>query len=404
MAVTGWGNNVTLTVEIAFSGPSIVWTDVTAYVRALNTRRGFQHQSGRWNTGAGSMVLNNRDGRFSPWNASSPHVGYVTPWRPVRVRATYSATTYYLFYGYVTNWLEQYPGQLDNTITVTFADEFAKIAGYVVAPQAQTGYGEFSGARLSRILGLAGVSAAQSFDQGTSTLGYYGYSSSALATAQARNAISDIDLTVDSEAGWFYCDADGTLIFDQRTSPVEKARMMTSQVTFGDSGSEVRYTDIQAAYDGLDVLTNSVSLARVNGKAQTASDSTSQGLYGVRQYARADLINESDTQVSSLAAFFMAARKDPKLRIQSAKFMPMGNPSVLFPQVLGRKIRDRVTVKRRPTGGYTVTQESQIEGVSHNITPEAWETVFDFVDYGIYSAFTPALWDSGLWDSGLWFY
>src|SRR5437868_658471 len=106
-----WFDGVTLTLEVALSastgasgvwdtgvwdtatwGPDVVWTDVTAYLRGIQTSRSFDRNLAAWQAGTASFVLANIDGRFSPSNMASPYVtGGITgvrPWRPVRFRAS----------------------------------------------------------------------------------------------------------------------------------------------------------------------------------------------------------------------------------------------------------------------------------------------------------------------------
>jgi hypothetical protein len=63
--------------------------------------------------------------------------------------------------------------------------------------------------------------------------------------------------------------------------------------------------------------------------------------------------------------------------------MSAGNASTAYPQMLGREVGDRVTVNRRPINpstkaitGATISEQVTIEGVSHTVTPSAWETQF----------------------------
>jgi hypothetical protein len=310
----------------------------------------------------------------------------------VRVTAAYSGVTYSVFTGYAISWLESYPGfGFDDTMTVGLVDEFGKLAGWNGTEQSSQGQGETSGQRIQRILNATGSTANRSVSIGTQTM---------QATTLASDAMTMLDLTADSEGGWLWCDADGSIVFEDRLSPIEQSRQNTSQVTFGEQ--EIQYVDLAMAYDG-DRLVNMAAIGRAGGTAQKSSDSTSRALYGDRQFSRTDLICESDAQVLGIAQLLVAAKTDPKLRIVSAEFAPIGQPTTLWPQVLNRRMRDRVTVKRRPTW-QTITQVSTIEGVSHSIKPEQWSTTFRFADAAPWSGFSTSRWDAGLFDTASWFY
>lgn len=416
MSVTGWGG-VTLTAEMAFSsatgtygtwdsatfnsstfGTDLVWSDISGYIITADTNRGFARLQSSWEAGSGSMILLNSDGRFSPLNTAGPYAsGGVTgirPWRPVRIRATWAGVTYSLFTGYAISWLDDYGAAGDvPKVRVSLVDEWARFAAWSSAGGAAVGAGEFSGNRIGRILAAISTSAPTSLATGTTTL---------QSTTLGGQGASLLMLTADSEDGWLWVDADGTVVFEDRFSPIEQARMNTSQATFGDGAGEVPYATVAMAYDG-DDLVNIASVARVGGAVQSANDANSRALNGDRPLTRTDLICESDAQSLGIAQLTVAARKDPKLRITSASFMPMGAGATMWPQVLGRRIRDRVTVIRRPSWG-TITQPSFIDGVSHSIGPERWDTTFRFADAQPWASLTTSRWNVATWDSASWFY
>jgi len=134
------------------------------------------------------------------------------------------------------------------------------------------------------------------------------------------------------------------------------------------------------------------------------ADATSRALYGDKRDTRTDLICESDAQTMSLASWKVARFKAPERRIKSLTIKPRRNPVLLFPIVLGLKVRDLVRVKRRPPGGHTITQDCFIAGIAHTITPDTWETVFTLSSATPYTLFSGSLWDTAVWDTSLFFY
>jgi hypothetical protein len=411
-----WFDSVTITVEAALSaatgsygawdsavwdtstwGPDVVWTDISAYVMGWGSTRAFGREVQAWNAGTASLTLNNNDGRFSPSNLSGPYVtGGITgirPWRPIRIRASYAGTTYSVFTGYATAWTEQFhngPSGGYVTVEVPCVDELGRLAGFDGFEQGSQGSGELSGVRIHRILDNAGHTGVRSVDEGVNTL---------QATTLAQNAVTELKLTADSEGGALFIDDDGTVVFEDQLSLVNNTRSNTTQATFGDSTGELGYTQIESAYDG-DLVVNMAAFARVGGTQQQAADNTSRALYGDRQESRTDLIAETDAQVLGLAELAVAVGKNPELRFTAFTVGPRGNPATLFPQVLGRKVRDRVTVVRRPPGGHTITRDCFIAGVSHQVTPSDWSTTFTLSSA---TAWEFALWDDALWDDALFY-
>ena len=107
----------TLVVEVAFTSDSLdttpTWVDITSYVRAGSIRSGRTNELDEFQTGSCSLTLDNRDRRFDPLYSAGPYYGASTPPAPAeylkarkqcRIRATYSAVTYDLFYGFVSGW------------------------------------------------------------------------------------------------------------------------------------------------------------------------------------------------------------------------------------------------------------------------------------------------------------
>lgn len=123
-----------LKVEIAFAttnafDTSPTWTDVSAYVLnnpGLRITRGRPNELTTFSSGRCTFTLDNRDARFSPLNASSPYVGQLLPRRQVRVSATWAATDYVMFRGYVMGWPQGYDaGGINSVVSVECYDAFA---------------------------------------------------------------------------------------------------------------------------------------------------------------------------------------------------------------------------------------------------------------------------------------
>jgi hypothetical protein len=120
-ATTGGANKVPLGADLA----DIVWTDVSEFVREVQTQRGRDNELDDFSTGTMSAVLSNADRRFDPENSGSPYFGAVTPGRPVRVQASYDGgTAQGVFFGWIDQWDQQYDQPNDATVTITASDAF----------------------------------------------------------------------------------------------------------------------------------------------------------------------------------------------------------------------------------------------------------------------------------------
>lgn len=107
-----------LTTKVAFTGTlsgstvppntpgaTLNWTDVTSRaIPQLDIDRGRQYELDTVQVGLMDVVFDNRDEAFTPMNTASPYWPYLVPYVPIQITATWNATTYNLFTGYVERW------------------------------------------------------------------------------------------------------------------------------------------------------------------------------------------------------------------------------------------------------------------------------------------------------------
>ena len=116
----------TLSMQIAFNPTNIqsltqTWTDVTPYVRDLQTKLGRQHFLDRVEAGTMNMTVSNRNGFFL--NGSVNASGYVVqPRLPIKATATWNGTTYPVFFGIIDTIEEKITDQLNVDLTITATD------------------------------------------------------------------------------------------------------------------------------------------------------------------------------------------------------------------------------------------------------------------------------------------
>jgi hypothetical protein len=122
----------TAKISISFNaadGPYTVsptWTDVTQWVRDISINRGRNAPSEEFSSGSAQLTLDNRDGRFTPWNTSGAYYGTgtsVVPRRQIKIEGIANATTYPVFRGYVSAWPVDYTlAGTDSTVTISCFD------------------------------------------------------------------------------------------------------------------------------------------------------------------------------------------------------------------------------------------------------------------------------------------
>lgn len=390
-----------LIVEVGFSGPgtgtalhlddevrglldsatladAALWTDVTAWVTAVSTRRGATRADGpilRYEAGAATVTLRNEDRRFDPTNLSGPYtaagVTQVEPMRAVRIRATWDGVTYPVWQGYADEWQVSYDGPTTSKVVLTCSDAFAVFASHDRGAVAAVGAGEDTGARIGRILdSIDWPDEDRLMATGDSTV---------QATTLADNTLTELLLTADTELGELYMDSRGRVVFRNRLALLEDVRSASPQAVLGDDdGTELPYADVTVSYDAQSIY-NRVSIARAGGTAQVVEDTASQSSYLTRTYTRTDLLHEADSESLDYAGYLLHQASEPELRFASLTLLPSRDDG-LWAQALGREIGDRVTVVRRPPGGGDpIERDVIVRGISHEVTAELrWQATFVF--------------------------
>ena len=124
----------TVRVRIGFTdGPYVVaptWTDVTSYVRNIQTSRGRTDDWQNFDSGNATVVLDNRDRRYDPTYAAGPYYGNLLPRRQIRIDATTDSVTYYnIFVGFIDGWpVNLTNAGFDSTVTINCYDALGLLA------------------------------------------------------------------------------------------------------------------------------------------------------------------------------------------------------------------------------------------------------------------------------------
>jgi hypothetical protein len=113
-------------VEIEFDAG--VWTDVSADVVNIRTRRGRNRESGAFETGQMTVTLRNDTRKYDPDHTSGPYYGKLRPNRRIRWTNTYSASNLGAFQGYIDRISQQYGGPNDAAAEIQASDLFKLLA------------------------------------------------------------------------------------------------------------------------------------------------------------------------------------------------------------------------------------------------------------------------------------
>jgi hypothetical protein len=386
----------------------------------------------------------------SPYYNATVGVTGIVPAIPVVIRATWNGTQYAVFRGLIDSWKFDYSsaGLGDATATISCSDAFKSFSNVVgglpsVLTITSSGTGVLDVAVSTPSDGRLGPSSIDVVD--TTTTGNVNVVSSvettpiigsagdlagtrintilnaiswpnnlrAIDTGQTRLEVQNASQTVlellneaaQTDVGAIYVEGDGTVVFDDRVSIVSEDRCITSQATFDSTTKLNQFSDVDIVYDD-DLIYN---IVRVNRKVTSASsgdsligttvtigNAESQSIYGARTL---DLelpipsTYNSDTSygqstANDMALFLSSQYANPELRPDSITFKPRRDPVALWPQVLGRRLRDRITVKFAvPGGGAAVERDCFVAQIQHSGSPADWTTRFGLSSATFFTGF-----------------
>lgn len=339
------------------------WEELGEYCYRVSTRRGRQRYLEQFNAGTLLAELDNRDRRFDPTWTAGPYVddgvSNIRSDVAVRVIATYLGVEYPVYYGFADDFSPTYLYPEGGRATLAATDAFKFFTIIDPEEQASQGADESTGARLERILDLAGWDTLQrDIETGNHTH---------QATTLARPIAEQLRLTADSERGDLFLASNGKVTHHGRLSRLTNPRSRYVQWTAGDGAGE--YNPATFATTNNDELKkNDVRIARAGGTEVVRQSAEAVGLpYKRRTYTRSDLTLADDSQVTTLADWILNLFAEARPRVDWLEFHPDGYDD-LWPIVLGAEFGDRIAVNlTHPYDGSRWEGEYFIEGVEHDV-------------------------------------
>ena len=355
------------------SNAATLIVDFSAQTQQIAIRRGRNILQDTYDAGQATCKILDPNGYFDPQNTSSPIYGYVLPGRKLRITATYSGTTYYLFSGYTSEYRYTYPtGQDIAYVTVTAFDAFKIFNTSAVTTVTGASAGQSAGTRIGKILDQIGwPTSMRDVDTGTTP------------TLQAdpgtsRTALSALKAVEATEYGAFYMSPGGDAVFQDRAFTASS--IGNTPTVFNQDGTGINYAGLKFALDDKQIY-NQANITRVGGTLQTYSDATSINAYFTRTVTMNNVLMETDAAALELATAYVQSRKDTSLRIDSIT-LDLMTPSYGTGVVAGLDLDyfDPITVVNLQPSGSTITKTLQVQGVSHDITPNSWITTFSTME------------------------
>jgi hypothetical protein len=344
-----------------------VIVDVSNVVDSIETKRGRNPQADQFQTGTLTMRIVDQNGDFNPQNPASPYYNLLTPMRKVQITATYGATTYPIFAGFITSYTTTTPKNANDVVysTITAVDAFRLAQNAQVSTVAGTSAGQLSGARINALLDAIDWPASmRDVDAGLTTM--------QADPGTARTSLAAMQTVEISEYGALYVDAAGSFVFQDRD--VTAGSTGLTPVVFNDNGSDISYFNAVWRLDDT-LVYNSASITRTGGTAQTAINQPSIDKYFIHSYNQQNLLMETDAVALDYAQAYVASRAETSIRcdaIQLDLYTDNYNTGIIA--ALDLDYFDPVTITTNQPGGSTLTKTLQVFGVAQSITPNSWKT------------------------------
>jgi len=382
------------------------WADATPFVFSVEFRAGAMRWGERFESASCTIIVDNTDGIFTPESGVEYWHQPFRPGRRIRVVAIPDETTgekWALFTGQIDAINDVYDDAGHAITTAIVASDFISVwqANNPLMLETPTGV-QTTSERIHAALDRMDWPVDQRIIQ----LGEHNMQTSFLA----QSTWEECARAAEAEGGAFYSDRNGSAVFKNRDWLTTDERSVAIQGYLG--YDEVPYTpdaskwdvsqwdvDVWRAFKAqtahvLEIVTsheatrivNQVKMARVGSTVQAVEDLDSQALFDGRSYGRTDLENSSDAEVAFLAARYLAAFKDDRLRIDSVTITAIEDPDnndrnrMLYDTRFG----DRLAIKVEPPWGWSYEKEVHVMAISHVITADDWQVTFQLDDAQTY--------------------
>ena len=344
-----------------------VIVDVSNQVDSIQTIRGRNAQADQFQTGTLSLRIVDQNGDFNPQNPSGPYYNLLTPMRKVQITATYGATTYPIFSGFITSYTTTTPKNANDVVytTIQAVDAFRLAQNAQISTVAGTSAGQLSGARINALLdAIDWPVSMRDVDAGLTTM--------QADPSTARTSLAAMQTVEISEYGALYVDAAGSFVFQDRN--VTAGSTGATPTVFNDNGSDISYFNAVWRLDDT-LVYNSASVTRTGGTAQTAINQPSIDKYFVHSYNQQNLLMQTDAVALDYAQAYVASRAETSIRCDAIQLdLYTDNYNLGIIAALDLDYFDPVTITTNQPGGSTLTKTLQVFGVAQSITPNSWKT------------------------------
>ncbi|CAB4161819.1 hypothetical protein UFOVP789_1, partial [uncultured Caudovirales phage] len=353
-----------LDTNILSDGAAIV-VDVSDQINYIQTSRGRNALVDQFQTGSLTLRIVDQNGDFNPTNPSGPYYTYLTPMKKVQISATYGATTYSIFSGFITSYVNTQPKDATEVAytTIQAVDAFRLAQNAQISTVTGATAGNLPGTRINQILDeIDWPPTMRDIDAGLTTM--------QADPGTARTSLDAMQTVATSEYGALYVNTDGEFVFQDRS--VTAGSIGGTVTTFNDNGTGIPYANANWKLDD-DLIFNSAQISRAGGSPQTAINQPSIDKYFIHSYNLQDLLMQSDSVALDYARAYVASRAETSVRcdgIELDLYTNNYNSGILA--ALELDFFDPIRVVTTQPGGSTLDKTLQIFGVANTITPNSF--------------------------------
>ena len=343
--------------------------DVSNQINYIQTSRGRNALVDQFQTGSLTLRIVDQNGDFNPTNPLSPYSPYLTPMKKVQISATYNGTTYSIFSGFITSYVNTQPKDATEVAytTIQAVDAFRLAYNAQISTVSGTSAGQLSGARINNILDQIDWPATmRDIDAGLTTM--------QADPGTPRTSLDAMQTVATSEYGSLYVNTDGEFVFQDRA--VTAGSIGGTVTTFNDDGTGIPYANANWKLDD-DLIFNSAQISRSGGSPQTAINQASIDKYFIHSYNLQDLLMQTDAVALDYAQAYVASRAETSVRcdgIELDLYTTNYNSGILA--ALELDFFDPIRVVTTQPGGSTLDKTLQIFGVANTITPNSFRVFF----------------------------
>jgi hypothetical protein len=278
-----------------------------------------------------------------------------------------------IFSGYISSFdTSFYSGTTENaTVTLQCVDAFRLFSNVSteIPPIPGATSGQLSGARVETLLNFG--------DFPDSMINAsVGQSQMQADPGGNRSLLQAIQTIEQSEFGAFFMGRNGQAQFLDREQISKLADIISGE--FSDlnplPAGQFPYSQVDFAYDDQQIL-NDVAVQALGGPVYIATDADSILKYSYKSANRNDLLMLNTSEAEDQAKMIVATRKNADIRIDSMQLnmnSAINENNILLQ--LSMDIYFTINITKTMPGGSFITKEVFVQGVTHDVTPEQWNT------------------------------